>query len=112
MFCAKCGAQIIDIDKYCAKCGNSVATLDLNKNNDQKNTNDLEKLKKLIDWEPSRKGFPSALFLLPILLGMIGGIVGAMLAARVYKSRWWQMIAMGIVFSVIWYVVYIILISL
>lgn len=49
MFCAKCGAQIIDIDKFCAKCGNAIATPDLNKNNDQKNTNDLEKLKKLID---------------------------------------------------------------
>jgi hypothetical protein len=53
------------------------------------------------------KGFPSSLFLLPILLGLIGGIIGAFIAAQTYKSTWWQLIAMGLIFSGIWTFVFV-----
>jgi tetrahydromethanopterin S-methyltransferase subunit D len=62
--------------------------------------------------ESQRNGFPTVLFLLPILLGILGGIIGALIAAQAYKSRWWQMIAMGIIFSFLWGILWLVLMAL
>jgi hypothetical protein len=55
---------------------------------------------------PVKKGFPGTLFLLPIFLGTIGGITGAIIAVKVYKSKWWQMIVVGIIMNLVWYAIY------
>lgn len=52
------------------------------------------------------KGFPKSLYLLPVFFGVIGGIIGALIVARIYKTKWWQMILVGIITSVIAYVIY------
>jgi len=56
--------------------------------------------------KPQSKGFPKSLYLLPVFFGVIGGIIGALIVARVYKTKWWQMILVGIITSVIAYVIY------
>jgi uncharacterized membrane protein YeaQ/YmgE (transglycosylase-associated protein family) len=56
--------------------------------------------------KPQSKGFPKSLYLLPVCFGIIGGIIGALIAARVYKTKWWQIILVGIITSVIAYVIY------
>ena len=56
--------------------------------------------------KPQSQGFPKSLYLLPVLFGVIGGIIGALIVARVYKTKWWQMILVGIITSVIAYVIY------
>ena len=50
--------------------------------------------------------FPGTLYLLSIFLGLIGGIIGALIAAKVYQSSWWKLIAVGILMTFCWYGVY------
>ena len=55
--------------------------------------------------ETASSRFPNALYLLPIFFGIFGGIVAALIAAQKYKVKWWQLIAVGLLSSVLAYIV-------
>ena len=50
---------------------------------------------------PQTKGLPGSLYILPIFFGIIGGVIGALIAAKAYKTRWWPMLVVGIASSVV-----------
>ncbi len=47
------------------------------------------------------KKTPGVIWLLPIVFGVIGGVVAALIVGIKYRNSWWQFLVVGIVLSVI-----------
>jgi len=43
--------------------------------------------------------FPAVLWLLPIFLGIVGGVAAALIANLEYKASWWELLVAGGVIS-------------
>ena len=59
---------------------------------------------KQIPSKTQSEGFPNSLYLLPIFFGILGGIIGALIAAQKYRAKWWHLIFLGILCTVLSYV--------
>jgi len=82
MQCSSCGFEIPPGAKFCPGCAKPVQSVD------------------------THKSYPAYLWAFPILFGIIGGIVAAIVAGAVYKSRWWNLLIVGLCMSFIWAAIY------
>ena len=62
--------------------------------------------------ETASSRFPNSLYLLPIFFGIIGGIIGALIAAKAYKTKWWPMLIVGIASSAVSWLIYVLVIPM
>ena len=49
-----------------------------------------------------KKRFPGVLWLLPILFGIIGGVVASLIASLKYEATWWPLFVVGLAISFLW----------
>jgi len=49
--------------------------------------------------KPTRKRFPGVLWLLPLFLGVVGGIIAALISALKYQASWWELLVVGIIMT-------------
>lgn len=54
-----------------------------------------------------KKKFPGALWLLPILLGIPGGIIASLIASLKYQASWWELLAVGFASAIFVSLVYV-----
>ena len=45
--------------------------------------------------------YPGTLWLLPLLLGIFGGIAAALIADIKYHASWWELFVVGLIMSVL-----------
>lgn len=83
-YCPSCGVKLLEGATFCHGCGKPLTSAT----------------------KPISKGFPGALWLLPIFLGIIGGIIASIIAGTVYHAKWWPLLVGGIMLTIIWYIVY------
>jgi hypothetical protein len=55
---------------------------------------------------PQKKGLPGSMYILPVFFGIIGGIIGALIAAKAYKTKWWPMLVVGLASSIVSWLIY------
>ena len=48
----------------------------------------------------TKNKFPGVLWLLPIFLGLLGGIIAAMISSMKYQASWWELFTVGFVITV------------
>ncbi len=88
-FCSSCGVKLTEGVKFCPSCG-----------------------KALLVTKPIKIRFPTALWILPIALGLIGGIIAVLVTALEYHDQWWQLLVIGIIMSGVWYLVLSVLLGI
>lgn len=49
--------------------------------------------------KPTRKRYPGVLWLLPLFLGVVGGIIAALISALKYQASWWELLVVGIIMT-------------
>ena len=49
---------------------------------------------------------PHSLWILPLLFGIIGGVVAALIADLKCKASWWELMVVGVMVSIIWWAIF------
>ncbi len=62
--------------------------------------------------EVNRRKFPGVLWLLPIFLGLIGGIVAALIADMKYQASWWELFLVGFIINTLAIIAYFLIVSI
>jgi len=55
-----------------------------------------------------KRRFPGVLWLLPILLGVTGGVVAALIASLKYQASWWELLAVGFIVNFLIVIFYLV----
>jgi len=95
--CPKCGYQVLPGTSFCYACG---ATFEIVKeiNNTTEAVVTAPVIQMPISASPGNS-FPGIYWLLPIFCGIIGGIIGAILAQDIHKASGKNLIIVGIVIT-------------
>ena len=57
------------------------------------------------------KRFPGVLWILPICLGAVGGIVAALIASLKYQASWWELFTVGVIINLFPYIAWVLIIT-
>ena len=59
--------------------------------------------------KPKKTIFPGVLWILPILFGLIGGVIAGLIASLKYEASWWELVLVGFIINVLVVIGYILL---
>ena len=62
--------------------------------------------------DTTRNKFPGVLWLLPVFLGLFGGIIAALISNLKYQASWWELFAVGLAITFISGIIYILFLAL
>jgi len=55
-----------------------------------------------------KRRFPGVLWILPIIFGLLGGIVAALISSLKYQASWWELFVAGLLITAAWVAIYFI----